>query len=61
LIIWQSQREAHALDLSESSEKFQGRFVVSLFQGSQINQLLLGTATEVMSMELMLKVFPGVD
>jgi hypothetical protein len=37
LIIWQIQREAHAFDLSEPSEKFQGCFIVPLSQGSQIN------------------------
>jgi hypothetical protein len=61
LIIWQSQREAHALDLSESSEKFQGRFIVSRFQGSQINQLLLGATTKVMGMELLFQIFPCAD
>jgi hypothetical protein len=53
LIIRQGQREAHALDFPESSEEFQRRLIVPLFQGSQINQLLLYATTKVMGMELL--------
>jgi hypothetical protein len=34
---------------------------MSLFQGSQINKLLLSATTKVMSKELLLQIFPGVD
>jgi hypothetical protein len=61
LVIWQVEREAHALNLPESPEKFQWRLAVPLFQGGKVDQLLLRAAAEIVGVEFPFQVLPSAN
>jgi hypothetical protein len=58
LIVWQIQRKTHAFDFPEPPQELQGRFTVSLLQGSEVDELLFRATAEVMGVEFPLQLPP---
>jgi hypothetical protein len=61
LVIWQIKRKTHALDFPEPPDELQGRITVPLLQGSEVDQLLLCAAAEIVGVESPFQLFPSAN